>query len=69
MKKNLNNDRKKSFQVKFIEGTKDTDLGVEVITFDDPVNTVPSANLVSGEYLSSSNDAQNNVVPVVIRNL
>lgn len=27
---------------------------MEIISFDDPVNTVPSANLISGEYLSSS---------------
>ncbi|KAJ3631030.1 hypothetical protein MTP99_012186 [Tenebrio molitor] len=35
---------------------QDKDLGVEVISFDDPVNTVPSANLVSGEYLASSTE-------------
>nr|XP_015834645.1 PREDICTED: mucin-2 isoform X6 [Tribolium castaneum] len=36
---------------------RDKDLGVEVISFDDPVNTVPSANLVSGEYLASSTES------------
>jgi hypothetical protein len=44
----------KRLQVK--SAFQDKDLGVEVISFDDPVNTVPSANLVSGEYLASSTE-------------
>ncbi|KYB28058.1 hypothetical protein TcasGA2_TC007231 [Tribolium castaneum] len=45
----------KRLQVK--SSYRDKDLGVEVISFDDPVNTVPSANLVSGEYLASSTES------------
>ncbi|XP_066245644.1 uncharacterized protein [Euwallacea similis] len=36
-----------------IEAVKDRDLGVEVISFDDPVNTIPSADLVNGEFLTT----------------
>lgn len=32
---------------------KDGDLGVEVISFDDPTNLIPSADLVNGEYLTT----------------
>lgn len=35
-------------------GVEENELGMEIISFDDPVNTVPSANLISGDYLSSS---------------
>lgn len=53
-----------NFQVKSPKSVEDKDLGVEVLTLDDPVNTVPSANLVSGEYLASSTDLTS---PLVIR--
>lgn len=43
---------------------------MEVISFDDPVaNTVPSANLISGDYLSSSTDkSETNSLSVIITN-
>lgn len=38
------------FQVVPASGSKDADLGLEIISFDDPVNTIPSANLVNEEF-------------------
>lgn len=40
-------------------GIEESELGLEIISFDEPVNTVPSANLISGEYLSSSTEPSN----------
>ncbi|KAJ8919542.1 hypothetical protein NQ315_002163 [Exocentrus adspersus] len=47
-------------------GSKDAVVGLEIISFDDPVNTVPSANLINEEYISSSTEnALNNPVSLV----
>lgn len=40
----------------------DADLGLEIISFDDPVNPIPSANLVKGESVSTS---ENIIQPLV----
>ncbi|KAF7268097.1 hypothetical protein GWI33_018733 [Rhynchophorus ferrugineus] len=37
---------------------KDKDLGIEVISFDEPVNAIPSADLVNGEYLAADKTAR-----------
>lgn len=49
--------KSRSLQVK--AGIEESELGLEIISFDEPVNTVPSANLISGEYLSSSTEPSN----------
>lgn len=52
-------------QIKWSKGTLDKDLGLEVLTIDDPVAyTVPSANLVNEEFVSptNSNRLSNSVV-------
>lgn len=51
-----------TFQVNPAFGIKDEDLGLEIISFDDPVNTIPSANLVKGDFVSSS---ENSIFPLV----
>ncbi|XP_049825519.1 mucin-5AC isoform X3 [Aethina tumida] len=51
--------------IKWSKGTLDKDLGLEVLTIDDPVAyTVPSANLVNEEFVSptNSNRLSNSVV-------
>nr|CAI5817918.1 unnamed protein product [Callosobruchus analis] len=40
--------------------TKDVDLGLEVLFFDDPVNSIQSANLVKGDYASTKENLLNN---------
>lgn len=65
----------KTLQVYTVPGTVlDGDLGLEVISFDDPVNNkIPSANLVNGEYLSSTDNSLlplvNNLISLVYQNI
>lgn len=50
-------EKAKSTYLQVKTGIEESELGLEIISFDDPVNTVPSANLISGEYLSSSTES------------
>lgn len=36
-------------------GVEDNLFGMEVISIDEPVNSIPSDNLINGELLTSSN--------------
>nr|CAI5846893.1 unnamed protein product [Callosobruchus analis] len=54
------NTYKYTLQVPSKRSTKDVDLGLEVLFFDDPVNSIQSANLVKGDYASTKENLLNN---------
>lgn len=56
------------FQVDGIDAVKDDDLGVEVISFDDPVNSIASADLVNGEFLTTDKNLKLTATVTIKRN-